>query len=230
MIMKAIVSLSGGLDSTTVLATVLAAGRQVATVGFYYRSKHNQFENAAARVIAAYYQVPFRLIDLSGVMEGFRSDLMESGGNIPEGHYEAESMRRTVVPGRNSIFASILLGIAESEDASEIWLGIHAGDHHIYPDCRPGWLTALRNLVAEASEGKVAVAAPFLDVDKGEIVKQGLQLNVPYQLTRTCYKAQVTACGRCGSCQERLAAFRANNVDDPLAYEFRGMLEKEVLM
>ena len=222
--MKAIVSLSGGVDSATVLAQSISEGREVLAIGFAYGSKHNQWENQAAVKLAVHYQVPFRLVDLSGVMAGFSSDLLRSGGNIPEGHYQAESMRRTVVPGRNTIFAAILLGIAQSEGAGEIWLGVHAGDHHIYPDCRPDWLRAMLQVVELSSEGKVTLRAPFMHCSKVSIVKRGLQKDVPYQITRTCYKDQEIACGKCGSCQERLEAFRLNGVEDPLPYESREIL------
>lgn len=224
--MKAIISLSGGMDSATVLGKALDQGRDVQAIGFFYRSKHNPYENRAAEALAAHYHVPFRLIDLSGVIEGFRSALLGSGPAIPEGHYEAESMRQTVVPGRNSIFTSILLGIAESMDAEEIWLGIHAGDHYIYRDCRPDWFWAMEEVVRYASAGKVSLKAPFLDITKEGILRIGDALGVPYHLTRTCYKDQEIACGKCGSCQERLAAFRAIQRDDPIAYEFRGELPK----
>jgi 7-cyano-7-deazaguanine synthase len=166
------------------------------------------------------------LIDLYGIMLHFKSDLMLSGGEIPEGHYEAESMRRTVVPGRNSIFASILLGVAQSEGAEEIWLGIHAGDHFIYPDCRPEWVTPTRQVIRVASNDQIDLWTPFLQVDKSDILLKGFTLGVPYQLTRTCYKDQAIACGRCGSCQERLAAFRKIGREDPIEYEFRGELSK----
>ena len=224
--MKVIVSLSGGMDSATVLAEAIARGRKVHTVGFTYGSKHNQYENKAATAIAAHYGVPFKLIDLSGIMAGFKSDLLLSGGDIPEGHYEATSMSRTVVPGRNTIFAAILLGEAQSIGAEEIWLGIHAGDHAIYPDCRPEWLIAMGRVMWEASEGKVGPMTPFLKTNKVGILKRGLELRVPYQLTRTCYKDQPISCGRCGSCQERLEAFRLNQVEDPILYESREALAK----
>ncbi len=225
---KAIVSLSGGMDSTTVLAhAVVQHHGDVAAVGFTYGSKHNQYENAAAERVAQHYGVPYKLIDLSSVMAGFKSDLMKSGGAIPEGHYEAASMSRTVVPGRNIIFASILAGIAWSEKAEQVWLGIHAGDHFIYPDCRPAFFEAMRKAVLAGTGDAATLVAPFLFASKADIVKSGLGLDVPYKLTRTCYADQEMACGRCGSCQERLDAFAANKIEDPLAYESRVILPKE---
>jgi 7-cyano-7-deazaguanine synthase len=216
---RVIISLSGGLDSTTALALAKSQEHEIQTVGFKYGSKHNVFENKAAREIAARYQVPFRLIDFSPAVQGFKSNLMADGGAIPEGHYEAANMSQTVVPGRNIIFSSILAGLAWSLEFDEIWLGIHQGDHTIYPDCRPSFFIAMRKAIEEGTDGRVTMKAPFLDTNKAGIVKQGLVLKVPYELTRTCYKAQSYACGKCGACCERLESFKLNGVEDPIAYE-----------
>ena len=216
---KAIVSLSGGMDSTTVLAYMLEQGYEVQAVGFTYGSKHNAYENKLAAKVAEHYKVPFKLIDLSGVMEGFTSNLLKSGGEIPEGHYEQENMKLTVVPGRNLIFASIVAGLAESVGASIIAMGVHQGDHAIYPDCRENFILSLIQTIGHSTDGKVEVFAPFLNGDKTTIIEWGLQHNVPYELTRTCYKDQEASCGKCGSCTERLEAFQLNGVKDPIPYE-----------
>ena len=199
-------------------------------MGFTYGSKHNKYENAAAEKIAAFYQVPYELIDLTGVMKHFKSNLLQSGGEIPEGHYEAESMRQTVVPGRNMIFTSILAGLAASNDANEIWLGVHAGDHFIYPDCRPEFIVYMEKTIRLAIDApSLQIVTPFLTVTKKEILRRGLVCTpkVPYHLTRTCYKDQPIACGKCGSCQERLAAWEANGRTDPIEYESRIILTKD---
>lgn len=215
---RVLISLSGGLDSTVLLAYLKQNGFDVSAVGFCYGSKHNVYENKAAEEVADHYGVPFRLIDISPVMRLYKSDLLLSGGAIPEGHYEAESMKRTVVPCRNMIFASVLAGQAESDGRNAVYLGVHRGDHHIYPDCRPRFLQAMTFAVREATDGKVDLHAPFLHMDKGQIVRLGHDQQVPFHLTRTCYKAQAVACGKCGSCGERLEAFKANGLRDPLAY------------
>jgi len=217
--MKTLISLSGGLDSTTLLAASINLGEQCYAISFSYGSKHNKFENEAARIIAEYYKVPFQLIDISSVMIDFKSDLLLTGADIPEGHYNDSSMKRTVVPCRNLIFGSILAGYAQSNKIDQIKLGIHSGDHFIYPDCRPEFFYSFAYTVNKATEGTVRVEAPFLDLDKADIVKIGLELNVPYQLTRTCYKYQQIACGVCGSCNERKEAFALNNAVDPLTYK-----------
>ena len=216
---KAIISLSGGMDSATMLAEALEQKRECVAVGFCYGSKHNRFENFKAKQLADYYRVPFQIFNLEGIFSLFKSDLLLSGGEIPEGHYEDKSMSRTIVPGRNLIFISILAGLAQSINASVIWLGIHSGDHAIYPDCRPDFFYDARSVISKSTEGKVLLYAPYLDTNKIGILRIGTKLGVPYQLTRTCYKDQEFACGKCGSCQERLEAFKANNIKDPISYE-----------
>lgn len=219
MTINALVSLSGGMDSTTVLRKCLEEGRDPMAVGFTYGSKHNQFENEAARHVANYYGIPFELINLTHFMSYFKSNLMLGQGQIPEGHYEDESMSQTVVPARNIIFISILAGLAWSRGCDEVWLGIHQGDHAIYPDCRPTFFYVMNEAIRQGTDGRVQLHAPFLYDDKGGIVKYGLKHNVPYLLTRTCYKDQNVACGKCGACVERLEAFQKNGVDDPIEYE-----------
>lgn len=216
--MKVIVSLSGGMDSATVLGLAVAKEHEVLTVGFCYGSKHNPWENLAAENLARHYHVPFKLIDLSVVFAGFPSHLMQEGGPIPEGHYEDESMSLTVVPARNIIFTSILTGYAWAHNAEQVHLGIHAGDHAIYPDCRPEFYNAMKEAVERGTDQRVSLCAPFLHDNKVGIITTGMKLGVPYELTRTCYTSDETACGKCGSCQERLEAFAANGITDPIRY------------
>jgi len=218
--LKIVQALSGGLDSTTVLGYLLDQGHDVHCLNFTYGSKHNQYECASAKLVAEYYMVQYKLIDLSEAFKDFKSNLLKSGGEIPEGHYEDESMKLTVVPGRNTIFAAILMGYAESIDASGIALGVHLGDHAVYPDTRKEYIKALDSLVYLASDRKVEVITPFINTNKTGIVKEGLKLKVPYELTRTCYKDQPHSCKKCSSCFERLEAFNANNTFDPIIYQY----------
>ncbi len=218
--MKAIVALSGGMDSTTVLAKMINLGYSVECYAFTYGSKHNQYENIAAQKVAAYYDVPIHgAIDLSQITKWLQSNLLKSGEAIPEGHYNSESMRKTVVPGRNLMFISILAGIAESQGAACVSLGIHQGDHHIYPDCRKEFYLAAKRTVYLSSDGRIKLSAPFLGTDKTGIIKWGLAHQVPYHLTRTCYKDQELSCGKCGSCRERLEAFEINQIEDLIKYD-----------
>ena len=216
--MKVIQALSGGLDSSTVLGYMLDLGYKVECLNFAYGSKHNKFECHSAKEIAEYYSVPYRLIDLTEAFSGFKSNLLLSGGEIPDGHYKNESTKLTVVPGRNTIFSAILMGYAESVDANAIALGVHLGDHAMYPDTRKEYIKALDSLVYLASDRKVEVLTPFVNTDKIGIVREGLKLKIPYELTRTCYKNQPFACAKCPACVERLEAFKANNTADPIIY------------
>lgn len=228
---KIVIGLSGGMDSATLLAFYLAEGCEVHCFSFTYGSKHNQYENQAARDIVEAYQsnnYAAKLIemDVQPIFSGLSSALLlSSSENIPEGHYQEESMKKTVVPGRNLIFASIMAAYAESIGAKYVALGVHSGDHAIYPDCRPSFIQSLSAVIRKSSDEKVALRAPFLHLNKMEIVAKGIKIqesrNVPvfYALTRTCYKNQPVACGKCGSCQERKEAFFLLDLVDPIPYE-----------
>lgn len=217
---KVILSLSGGMDSTTVLAFLLERGYEVLCYSFTYGSKHNQYENKAAQDVADFYKVPLLgTIDLSGITKWLKSDLLLSGGDIPEGHYADETMAKTVVPGRNIIFISVLSAIASSCGAAAVAVGIHQGDHAIYADCRTEFYKAMNLAILEGTDQQVSIKAPFLYDDKVGILKYGTLQQVPYELTRTCYKDQPLACGKCGACVERLEAFSRNGLKDPVEYE-----------
>ena len=238
--MKIIVALSGGMDSTTLLAAAVTSGHEVIPVSIKYGSKHNDLERASAGYVAEYYKLIFawRTLDLSKVFESFDSDLLRSGAAIPEGHYHEESMRRTVVPFRNGIIISSLAGLAESLEAKEVWIGIHAGDHYIYLDCRPEFYSAMKDAVLRGTDRKVYLRSPFLYATKAKILAYGLgksrtidlpepSASVPYHLTRTCYTDNPVACGKCGACQERLESFKEVGVEDHLEYQSRELLPKK---
>ena len=219
--MKAIVSLSGGMDSAVALGLAIwkYGAKEVSCVSFDYGSKHSEYEQRAACNVARHYEVELTHVDLREISKHLQSNLLLSGGDIPEGHYNDDSMSQTVVPGRNMIFASVLAGIAWTRNAPEVWLGIHLGDRTIYPDCRQEFFEAMRAAVEEGTGYKVSLVAPFLQTNKAGIVKQGIGLHVPFHLTRTCYANNPVACGRCGSCCERLESFQMNNIPDPVEYQ-----------
>ncbi len=171
---KVVCSLSGGMDSTTVLAMLLAEGHTVHTISFTYGSKHNKYENIAAKAVADWFNVPNVLVDMTGIFKDFKSALLLTGDAIPEGHYEADNMSATVVPMRNTFFATYLASIAESLNYDAIALGVHQGDHYIYPDCRKDYIKALDSLIYLATDRKVEVLAPVLNMDKGSMLPKGL--------------------------------------------------------
>lgn len=216
---RVVLALSGGVDSSTLLSYYLNLGVEIYPITFEYASKHNKYERLAAEFIAKFYQLKSTNIFLPFIGDLFVSNLLKTGGEIPEGYYTDKNMSQTVVPARNVIFISIMMGIAWSVEADIIAIGVHSGDHTIYGDCRPGFISAMNAAVIQASDDKVHLEAPFLYYDKTQIIKLGLQLLTPYELTRTCYKEQEYACGKCGSCQERLEAFQNLNIIDPIKYE-----------
>lgn len=216
-----IISLSGGLDSAVLCASLLAehGPGSVDAVFFQYGSKHGPWEEQAARAVAAHFSTPLAVIDLSGVFRHAQSALLEDDARpVPMQKYDSASMSQTVVPGRNLIFASVLASLAESRVISRIALATHAGDHHLYPDCRPEFNMALDNVVEQSSGGAVRIVTPFQHLNKSRIVAMGVALSVPFALTRSCYGREQKSCGLCGTCQERLQAFADNGLSDPLAY------------
>lgn len=223
---RVVIGLSGGMDSTTLLGHLLEQGADVHCCVFTYGSKHNKYENLAADRIISFYQgigmpVSRHFFDLKEVFSKVESNLLLSGGDIPEGHFESDVMKKTIVPGRNLIFGSIMTSVAESIGADEIALGVHSGDHHIYPDCRPEFIKAMDLAIFLSSDKKVQVTTPFVGMNKTSILELGYEqgLIIPYDMTRTCYKDQTIACGKCGSCMERLEAFKNLGEKDPIKYE-----------
>jgi|GEM_PF-36558 7-cyano-7-deazaguanine synthase len=194
---KAIIILSGGMDSAVLLAKVLKEEYEVETLSFDYGSKHNDEEYKHALMLCEYYKVKNQRIALPFVNDLFKSDLLKSGGDIPEGHYEDESMQRTVVPNRNAIMLSIAVGYAESVGAGVVFYGPHAGDHAIYDDCRDTFVIPFDKAMQAASGGKVVIKAPFLALTKRDIGLIGKELDVPFEKTYSCYKGGEKHCGKC---------------------------------
>lgn len=224
MIKNYVVCLSGGLDSATVLALLKRfPHRKQLAVSFRYGSKHNELELESAKYLAEYYEVPHKIVDARGLYDDFRGAMMDASEDIPQGHYSDESMAATVVPMRNVTFASIAAGIAINSfndgKPFTLGMGVHAGDAAVYPDCRPDTICALDETILAASDGLGSVYAPLLGSNKTDIVEVGIQIGVPFRLTRTCYSGHESACGLCGSCNERLEAFKNNSMIDPVVYQ-----------
>jgi 7-cyano-7-deazaguanine synthase len=215
---KVIVTFSGGLDSTTLLFWS-ARQYQVTALTFDYGSKHNMQEQAAAKEIARQLDISQKVIRLPFVDELFKSSLLRSGGQIPEGHYEDSSMRDTVVPFRNGIILSIAAGYAESIGARTVLYAAHAGDHAIYPDCRPDFLNAMSEAARLGTYLGVKIEDPFVEMTKKDIVILGNELRVPFELTYSCYKGGKLHCGKCGTCVERKEAFQLAGIPDPTKYK-----------
>lgn len=214
--MKLIVILSGGMDSTTMLYELNKKHNVVGVLSFNYGQKHKKELNFAS-LTCDKLGLEHKIINLSNIRELLISALT-SEIDIPEGHYEEENMKLTVVPFRNTIMLTIAGGYAVSKKADAIALGAHSGDHAIYPDCREEYVKKINELFKLADYRKIKVIAPYIHLNKISILKRGLKIGVPYEDTWTCYKGRHKSCGKCGSCQERLEAFEKNNVRDPLKY------------
>ena len=214
---KAIAIVSGGMDSVTMLYHMITnAGYNVVQVlTFDYGQKHSK-EIYYAEYHAKNLNIPWKLINLKGILKG--SSLTDHDSSIPKGHYEDESMKQTVVPNRNMIMLSIAVSIAQSIDVYTICYGVHSGDHAIYPDCRPEFVNALDRVCNLGNYNPISIQAPFILLNKKSILQHGIELNVDYGKTWTCYVGEEKACGKCGSCVERLEAFESLGVSDPLRY------------
>lgn len=217
---KVVVIYSGGMDSFTLLNQVIADGYKVFPLTFNYGQKHVREIEAASDVCAA-LGLAHKVVDVSAINQLMLSSSLISDSHIdvPEGHYEADNMKSTVVPNRNMILLSLAIGYAVDIGANKVFYGAHAGDHAIYPDCRPEFVKAMDTVSRIANYEPVSIETPYLNASKGEILRRGLAMNLNYANTWTCYNGRGKACGKCGACNERLEAFAENNAIDPLEYE-----------
>lgn len=215
----AVVLLSGGLDSATLLWHLLDAnGGDVVAVSFDYGQRHAK-ELEVARNLAARAQVPHHIIALTVAGHGLASILPGSALTdatvaVPHGHYAADNMKATVVPNRNAIMLSLAYGIAVAHKLDLVALSVHAGDHAIYPDCRPEFVGALDHALAVGNQWTPDdpvphLAAPFLMASKADIALRAMDLRVPIADTWSCYQGGEVHCGRCGTCVERAEAIAA---------------------
>ena len=212
--MKAILIYSGGMDSTTLLYEYKDSIKLA--VSFDYGSKHNAREIACAVENCKRLGIPHRIIPLEFIGKYFRSDLLLSGGEIPEGSYDDENMHSTVVPFRNGIMLAVAVGLAESYDVDAVLLANHAGDHAIYPDCRPSFIEAFDRAAEKGTYNGVRIVSPYCLLTKRDIALRGKELGIDFSLTYSCYKGGEKHCGRCGTCTERKEALAGF---DPTEYE-----------
>jgi 7-cyano-7-deazaguanine synthase len=216
--MNVVVLCSGGMDSVTALYWAARQHVVKAVVSFDYGSKHNHREIPFAAEHARQLGLRHEVIPLKFMDNLFASDLLSSGGDIPEGHYEAENMKRTVVPFRNAIMLSIATGFAESIGADGLLIAAHGGDHAIYPDCREEFMRAMGETMRLGTYAGIQLLRPFIALTKGQIAAEGGRLGVDFARTWSCYKGGHVHCGKCGTCVERREAFAEAGLIDPTVY------------
>jgi 7-cyano-7-deazaguanine synthase len=217
--MKVVVLCSGGMDSVTALYWARREHDVVAAVSFDYGAKHNHRELPFAAEHAARLGVRHEVIRLDFVNRMFASNLLKSGGKIPEGHYEAATMKQTVVPFRNAIMLSIACGFAESVGAQGLVIAAHTGDHTIYPDCREEFMRAMAEAMRLGTYAGMQLLRPFIAMSKGRIAAEGARLGVDFARTWSCYQGGAVHCGKCGTCVERREAFMQAGLVDSTQYE-----------
>ncbi len=220
--MRAVVLLSGGLDSTTVLAKALDEGCEVVALSFRYGQRHSR-ELDSAKAVAEHYGTRHVVVDIDLSM--FRSALTDPDIDVPEGRKKIGSdIPDTYVPARNIIMLSVAAGLCESVDADRIYIGANVVDYSGYPDCRPQFFEAFRKMLSvgtkAGTEGRpIRIETPILSKSKAEIVKLGKDLGAPLHLTWSCYEGGEKACGRCDSCILRLRGFEEAGFRDEIEYE-----------
>jgi len=212
-----VIIVSGGMDSITLLydkKDEIALG-----ISFDYGSNHNAKEIPYAKKHCERLGIKHITINLDFIHEYFKSSLLEGAEAIPEGNYDEENMKSTVVPFRNGIMLSIAIGIAESHNLKKVLIANHAGDHTIYPDCRPEFIAAINKASIAGTYVNVEVSAPYTNITKGEIAVIGKKLGLDYTETWSCYKGGEKHCGKCGTCRERIEALEYAGIEDHTEYE-----------
>lgn len=188
-------------------------------VTFDYGSTQNHREQQYARLHCERLGIKHIIIPLDFMKKYFKSALLESAEAIPEGNYDDESMKSTVVPFRNGIMLAIACGIAESNDLKRVMIANHAGDHTIYPDCRPAFVNAMSSAMTAGTYEGITVYAPYTGISKTDIARHGKAMGLNYAETYSCYKGGEIHCGKCGTCRERIEALHDAGIDDPTIYE-----------
>ena len=218
---------SGGLDSITMLYKLLFQDdKRPYALSFHYGQRHGIRELYAANKICNLLGVPHRVMDLTDfgrILADSGSSLVDYARSVPEGHYAASNMKSTVVPNRNMTMLSIAAAFCVSIDGKYVATGVHAGDHEIYPDCRPEFIMAMRHTLVIANHGFINpnfyVYTPFIHSTKADIASLAGTLDVPIEETWSCYNGRDKHCGRCGTCVERIEALHVAGVTDLTEYE-----------
>ena len=212
-----IIVVSGGMDSVTLLydkKDEIAFG-----LSFDYGSNHNHNELPLAAMHCERLGIPHVVIPLGFMHQYFKSSLLESGESIPDGSYDEENMKSTVVPFRNGVMLAVAAGIAESNGLTKVLIANHGGDHTIYPDCRPEFIAAMDAAVEAGTFARVRVVAPYTNISKADIARRGRALGIDYAETWSCYKGGHVHCGTCGTCVERKEALREAGIEDNTTYQ-----------
>lgn len=208
---------SGGMDSITMLydfKDCIALG-----ISFDYGSNHNGKEIPFAKMHCDRLGIKHITIPLDFMHQYFKSSLLEGGDAIPEGHYEEENMKSTVVPFRNGIMLAIAVGLAESNGLKKIYIANHGGDHTIYPDCRPEFIKSFNSASVAGTYEGLTIEAPYTNITKADIAMRGKELGIDYAETWSCYKGGDIHCGKCGTCVERKEALFLAGIEDKTIYE-----------
>ena len=205
------------MDSTTMLYDY--KDNIALAVSFHYGSNHNDKEIPFARYHCEKLGIKHITIPLAFMKQYFRSSLLEGSEAIPEGNYDDENMKSTVVPFRNGIMLAIVAGLAETYGLKHVMMANHGGDHTIYPDCRPAFVEAMSAAIAAGTYEGITLKTPYTNITKGEIARKGKALGIDYTQTWSCYKGGEVHCGKCGTCRERKEALAAAGIDDLTPYE-----------
>jgi len=220
---KAVILLSGGLDSATVLAMAREQGRECHALSIVYGQRH-EIEMAAAKRVAAAFGVEEHVIENLD-LRIFGASALTADIDVPKDSVDAPGIPVTYVPARNTIFLALALGFAEAREAQEIWLGVNAVDYSGYPDCRPEFLDAFQQVILHGTrsgieQGEPRIVAPLVSLSKADIIRKGISLGVDYSMTHSCYDPSPDglACGHCDSCILRRRGFEEAGVPDPTHY------------
>ncbi len=212
-----VIVVSGGMDSVTLLyekKDEIALG-----ISFDYGSNHNHNELPLAALHCQRLDIEHVVVPLGFMHQYFKSSLLESGESIPDGSYDEENMKSTVVPFRNGVMLAVAAGIAESNGLTKVLIANHGGDHTIYPDCRPEFIAAMDAAVEAGTFARVRVVAPYTNISKADIARRGRALGIDYAETWSCYKGGHVHCGTCGTCVERKEALREAGIEDNTTYQ-----------
>ncbi len=216
MTKDSLIIVSGGMDSITLLYD--RKDSIALALSFDYGSNHNSREIPYAQLHCQRLGIRHIVIPFDFMHQYFTSSLLEGAEAIPDGHYADENMKSTVVPFRNGIMLSVAIGIAESNGLKKVLIANHGGDHAIYPDCRPDFISAINKAAMSGTYLNVEVDAPYTNISKTDIARRGLALGIDYSETWSCYKGGAVHCGTCGTCVERKEALHDAGIDDKTEY------------